>query len=188
MNTQKNEKQLNKETYVLYLLNKLDARIDKYRINKIAFLIEFAYIYKNHKELTDAEYAAIQKGPVINDYKILFENMEKKGLLKIDKFVIRPLKDADVNGLNPEILQFIDKMASKFNELSTNDLIALTHSLDSYVITTQKEQVIGKVIDKSLANLDIYFDDNLDKYQDNQIPTDQLPQIDRTKLVKYEVE
>lgn len=179
---------LSKETYVLYLLNKLSARTDKYRINKIAFLVEFAYIYQNRTELTDAEYAAINKGPVINDYKNLFEKMEKKGLLKVDGYFVRPLKDANVSKLDPETLEFIDEMVEKFNRLGTNDLIALTHSLDSYIITTKEEQVMGNVIDKSLANLDIYFDEHLDQYQEGQIPIHQLPKINRDELIEYGVD
>lgn len=186
MESKKENNLLKKETYVLYLLNKLSSKADKYRVNKIAFLTEFAYIYKNNTPLSEIEYAAIDKGPVIDEYKLLFKKMEKAGQIKIDKIFLRPLKDADVSDVSPEIIQQLDDLIEKFNKFDTNSLIALTHSFDSYIITTQNERVMGKIIDKSLANLDIYFDDNLDKYQDNQILTNQLPKLNREDLVKYD--
>lgn len=178
---------INKKEYILYLLNKLPAKTDKYRINKIAFLIEFAYIYKNSTELTDTVYAAITKGPVVNDYKELFKDMQQEGSIKIEGHSLRPLQDADVSNVNPSILEFIDEMVEKYSRLGTNELIALTHSLDSYVITTQKEKLMGNIIDKSLAHLDIYFDDNLENYEDELILDDKLPKIDRSRLLKYDL-
>ncbi len=188
MDNKKIKQIIKKEEYILYILNKLSAKTDKYRINKIAFLIEFAYLYKNHKELTNAEYAAIIKGPVINNYNNIFKDMEIKGLIKIDGYMIRPMKDVDLTNLDPKILEFVDVMIERFSKFNTNDLIALTHSLDSYNITTKDEKIMGNIIDKSLANLDIYFDDNLESYEVDQIPTNQLPVIDRSELVEYDLD
>lgn len=185
MNKNKTSSLLKKETYVLYLVNKLSSKADKYRVNKIAFLTEFAYIYKNHVPLSEVEYAAIDKGPVINDYKLLFEQMEKKGLLSVDRISVRPLKDADISGVSVKVINEIDELIERFNKLDTNALIALTHTFDSYQITSKNEKVMGRIIDKALANLDIYFDDKLDEYQSNQIPVNKLPKLNRADLVEY---
>ncbi len=186
MDSKKKTNLLKKETYVLYLLNNLSSKTDKYRVNKIAFLTEFAYIYKNNIPLSEIQYAAIDKGPVIDEYKSLFKKMEKAGKIKVDRIYVRPLKDADMRGVSPAMIKQLDELIEKFSKFDTNSLIALTHALDSYIITTKNEKVMGNIIDKSLANLDIYFDENLDKYQENQIPQNQLPELNREDLVEYD--
>ncbi len=105
MDSKKKTNLLKKETYVLYLLNNLSSKTDKYRVNKIAFLTEFAYIYKNNIPLSEIQYAAIDKGPVIDEYKSLFKKMEKAGKIKVDRIYVRPLKDADMRGVSPAMIK-----------------------------------------------------------------------------------
>ena len=67
------------EDYVLYLLNHIKPeRSDFWRLNKIAFLVEFAYLFFKEKALSNADYAAITHGPVINDYGDLLEKWSLK--------------------------------------------------------------------------------------------------------------
>ena len=105
MDSKKKTNLLKKETSVLYLLNNLSSKTDKYRVNKIAFLTEFAYIYKNNVPLSEIRYAAIDKGPVIDEYKVLFKKMEKAGKIKVDRVYVRPLKDAYMKGILPTVIK-----------------------------------------------------------------------------------
>ena len=41
------------EDYILYILSKIEpAKSDKIRLNKVAFFVEFAYMFKKQKELS----------------------------------------------------------------------------------------------------------------------------------------
>src|SRR3989344_2215438 len=80
------------EDYILYILNKLEPdKSDKIRLNKIAFFAEFAYLYFKGQPLSDARYAAIDNGPVINNYKEVLARMDKEGKITMDGYKIRPL-------------------------------------------------------------------------------------------------
>lgn len=169
--------------YILYLLNRLrpDAS-DKIKLNKIAFLVEFGYKFKTRKELSDAQYAGINLGAVINDYKEIFEDMEKSKKIKIDGYTIRPLQRPGVD-IPKEISAIIDPLIEKYSSLTNSELVALAHDTDSYRITTNSEKEMGKIIDKDLAALESFFEEsNL-----LEIPVSDLPKLKEKDLEKYEL-
>jgi uncharacterized phage-associated protein len=134
------------EDFILFILNRLQPdRSDKMVLNKIAFLVEFAHLYFKENPLTNAEYAAIDHGPVINDYRAILTRMEKKGLIKIDDYKIRLLDSHDVN-VPVEIDEFASPLIAKYSQMTFGELRALTHSMDSYLITTKNEKVMGNFL------------------------------------------
>ena len=57
------------EDFILYILNKLEPeKSDKIRLNKLAFFTEFAFLHRFNQPLSNAEYAGISLGPVIDNY------------------------------------------------------------------------------------------------------------------------
>jgi len=175
----------NKEDLVLYLLSKMEPEKSTHiRLNKLAFFVEFGYLYKTKKELSSAKYAAINYGPVIDGYIELFKEMEKKGKIKLDgdRFV-RPLVEPKKKLLAKESL-VVDELIEKYSGINDNVLVGLSHMTDSYKITTDNEKQMGKIIDKDLAYLESFFDDEI--VSDEEVT--ELPEIDRSKLVEYEVQ
>ncbi|MDE1975471.1 MAG: SocA family protein [Patescibacteria group bacterium] len=183
MSTNLTPKKLNTEDYILYILNKLEPdKSDKIRLNKLAFFAEFAYLLKFKRPLSTAEYAGIDLGPVINDYDTILKNMQKKNLVKVDGYKIRPLASPSVQ-LPTEDTEFIDGIIQKYSQLSKNELIGISHLTDSYKITTKNETVMGGKIDKKLALLETFL---LDDEHDEPLHEDELPRIDRSQLVPYD--
>lgn len=174
-------KQLKKEDYILFILNHLEPeRSDFWALNKIAFLVEFAFIYFKEKELSDATYAAINHGPVIDDYKDVFKDMEIKGLIKIDGFKIR-LIDSKKPDISEEVSEVIVPLIKRYSQMTNGELKALTHSTDSYKITTHNELIMGQTIKKDLAHLETFFEsDDINEDKDDSILVD----IQRDKLIK----
>ncbi len=169
------------QDFILYILNKLEPdKSSKIKLNKIAFLVEFAFVYKNKTELSDSKFAAIKLGPVINNYSALLEKMEATKLLKIDGYKIRPLVNPKAE-VPVDISNFIDPLIKKYSLMTDSELVGLTHSTDSYKITTDNERKIGGIIDKKLAVLETFFDD--DQTEETQVD---LPKIKREDLVDYE--
>src|SRR3989338_4765462 len=80
------------EELILYLLNQIQPeQSTKIRLNKLAFFIEFGYMYKCQKELSDAKYAAINYGPIIDDYKNILAKMASEKKITLDGNHVRPL-------------------------------------------------------------------------------------------------
>jgi uncharacterized phage-associated protein len=172
----------NTQDYILYILNHLEPdKSDLWRLNKIAFLVEFAYLYFNESPLSKANYAAIDYGPVIDHYKDILKEMEKGGLIKVDGYKIRVISSDRVGNISDETKKFVDPLIKKYSEMTKGELKALSHSTDSYKITTENEKVMGRTIDKSLANLESFFDEN----NDIELSEDSLPVVNKSDLVEY---
>ena len=177
-------KQIKTEDFILYILNRLEPqKSDKIRLNKIAFFVEFAYIFYNNKFLSKANYATIDKGPVIDDYDDILKSMASQGQIKIDGYVLRPLKSSPVDLSESEGV-FIDGIIEKYSALNKDELIGLSHQTDAYKITTDNEKVMGGIINKKLAFLETFFQDSEGENGDKDEA--ELPKIDKSKLVEYE--
>lgn len=170
------------EDFILYILNKLEPeKSDKIRLNKLAFFTEFAFLHRFNKPLSTAEYAGIDLGPVINNYDAILKSMQKKNLIKMDGYKIRPLASPSAH-LSPEYSTFVDGIIEKYSVLSKDVLIGISHLTDAYKITTKNEKVMGKKIDKKLALLETFL---LDDDDEKSLNEDELPAIDRSQLVRY---
>lgn len=173
---------LTTEDFILYLLKKVEpGKLDRLRLNKLAFFVEFGYLFKTQKPLSIANYAGIDNGPVIDGYTKILEKMQKDKRILIDGQKIRPLADPKTN-ISEEIRSVIDPFISKYSQLTTEELITLSHATDSYKITTDNESVMGKRIDKKLAALETFFVER--ETEDGELLD--LPRIDKSKLVPYE--
>jgi hypothetical protein len=183
MNTKINQK-FTTEELILYILNKLEPeKSDKIRLNKLAFFVEFAFFHRFNQLLSNAEYAGIDLGPVINNYDDILKNMQKMDLIRIDGYKIRPLVSPSVT-LSSEQKVFIDNIIERYSTLSKEVLIGISHLTDAYKITTKDEKVMGNKIDKRLALLETFL---LDDETENLVNEDELPIIDRSKLVPYAI-
>lgn len=177
-------KKLKKEDYVLYLLNHLSPdQSDLMKLNKIAFLVEFAYLYHKEQPLSDVEYAAITYGTVIDDYKGLLKEMEKKKLIDVDGYNIRVITSKKVD-LPEDLATFIDARIAKYAGMTNAELRAITHDTDSYLITSKNGKEFGNRIKKSLATLETFFDDN--ESESPLMEEKALPKLDKSQLVPYE--
>jgi len=183
-----NKPQLKKEDYILYILNHWEPeKSDFWCLNKIAFLVEFAYLHFKEKPLSNAEYAAIDHGPVIDEYRETFAVMEKSGMIKTDGYKIR-LVETEPMKVSGELGEFMNPLIKKYAQMTHGELKALTHATDSYKITTHNEKIMGNIIDKNLASLETFFEEDsaLNAAEQKQDEID-LPRLDVRKLKKYEL-
>jgi len=175
----------NTKDFILFILNRIEpARSDKIRLNKIAFFVEFAYIFYNNRNLSNANYAAIDNGPVIDGYDKILKEMEKEKLININGFALRPLASLKIT-VPINISNFIESIIDKYSKLSKSELISLSHDTDSYKITTDNEKKMGNIINKKLASLEAFFCD--DNNNDQEISEKSLPALDKSKLIEYEL-
>lgn len=150
---------LNIEDLLLFILSHSSPNMGIKKLNKLAFFLEFTYIFENDKELTNAEYAALPMGPVINNYKNLIKKLIKNGKIckneKADEGLEDYLPLVKPNDLSPELTGFLLTVLSRYKDLSPKQLEDLSHGLDSYNITVHENGgEMGEIIDKDLALLD----------------------------------
>ncbi len=187
MNTKrtKNNFLFNVEDYILYILNNLEPdKSDKIRLNKVAFFVEFAYIFHKERPLSKTEYAAINNGAVIDSYDLILKKMQKKKKIKLDGYIVRPLNSPELS-IPKELPLFIDPLIKKYSLLSNEELINLSHSTDSYKITTNNERIMGRIIDKKLALLETFFCE--DEVAEEKIDESKLPVVNKEKMIRYEI-
>lgn len=179
--------QFNTEDLILYVLGKIPPeKATKMFVNKIAFLAEFSYKFRTWKELSHAQYAAIDHGPVIDNYKKLFTQMQKDKKLYVHGHMVVGLTQQSAQ-VPEEIKTIIDPVIEYYSHLRASDLRAITHQLDSYIITSKNGSVKGNIIDKDLAHLDILFaDKDIDLDEESDIDPEKLPVFDHSKLKPYE--
>ena len=147
------------EDLLLFILNHSQPNIGIKKLNKLAFFLEFTYIFENDKALTNAEYAALPMGPIVNDYKKLIARMVKAGKIvqniKADQGFEDYLPMERAKDFDPELTGFLLTVLNRYKDLSPKQLEDLSHGLDSYNITVHENGGdMGRVIDKDLALLD----------------------------------
>lgn len=144
---------------ILFILNHSNPNMGIKKLNKLAFFLEFTYIFENDKKLTNAEYAALPMGPVINDYKVLIKHLVEDGKISKNEKADDGLEDylplEKPTEFNPELTGFLLTVLNRYKDLSPKQLEDLSHGLDSYNITVhENDGEMGKIIDKDLALLD----------------------------------
>ena len=111
--------------------------------------------------------------------------MELKKLIKCEGFNIRVLTDKKIE-IPEEVANFIDPIISKYDTMTNGELKAITHATDSYKITTKNERIMGSLIDKSLASLETFFDENNGE-RTSEITGENLPKFSDADLIPYEL-
>jgi len=147
------------EELILFILEHSRPNMGIKKLNKLAFFLEFTHLFEFDKPLTGQNYAAINMGPVIDNYKDLIVNMIKAGKImpntKADKGVEDYIPLEKLHGISIDLQSFLSQVLEKYEKLSAKQLEDLTHVLDSYNITIhENEGKMGKIIDKDLAMLD----------------------------------
>jgi len=151
-------------------------------LNKLAFFVEFYFKYKTGKDLSNARYAAIDYGPVIDDYKETLTEMESAGLVRLDEYKISLCATPAKQDIPEEIQSLIDPVIEKYIQLNNKELISLSHDTDSYKITTDNEKVMGNIIDKDLALLETFFESNEShEYSEDELE-ELLPEVDIDRI------
>lgn len=179
----KNDYIFDQEDFILYILNKIEPKNStKIKLNKIAFFTEFGFLYRENKQLSNADYAGINYGPIIDNYAKLLVKMSTSKKITVDGITVRPLIGPSKQP--PEwVSQLIDPLIEKYSNLSTNEIVTLSHETDSYKITTMNEQIMGNIIDKDLAQLETFYSDELTI--DELDTSSSLPQVNSQNLETY---
>jgi len=145
-----NEKLKNLILYVLSHEDYKEGGIKK--LNKLLYFIDFYYFRDNEQLISDSDYAKADMGPVLDKYRIIFDELENTGVLKAERDTYvkyRPKEEADLSNFSAREIDHIGKILHRYGHLSGQDLEHISHQQQPWVLT----EGIGDIIDPDLALL-----------------------------------
>ena len=139
---------------VLYILENNDYQDEGIKkLNKILYFIDF-YFYREHeRSISDARYAKAGMGPIVDNYKEIFQQLDNDGVLKQlsenGRIFHKPKGKADKTIFSSEEIDHIRNILDKYGKLSAAELESISHDQQPWVLTRQA----GDIIDPDLALL-----------------------------------
>lgn len=136
----------------LYLLTRAaPARPSLVALVKLLWLSDYEHYRRHLSTITDAEYIALQNGPVVNDYKDVFAAMERDGLLDKSEVPVygvarpkveyQPKQEADSNLFTESELTVLDDIAATYGSWSAGRLIQKTHIEGPWKLVEQGDTI-----------------------------------------------
>ena len=154
---------LNKEMLldiILYICNEVPVfENGVLKVNKLLWFIESEYYRQFSRMITDTVFVAINYGPVFDDYKDVFTEMEDAGLLDIDRrsnsrWLLTPKVESHLGTLSSEEKLIVTEVVDKMKPLSELALRKLSHRDAYYITVNENSDQMGKAIDMKLVFLE----------------------------------
>ncbi|MFA4845160.1 MAG: Panacea domain-containing protein [Patescibacteria group bacterium] len=146
-----NKKLRNLILYVLTHQDYQEGGIKK--LNKLLYFIDFYFYRDTGRLISGVEYAKATMGPVLQNYRELFAELESAGDLTCQneegKTICKPLKTADLSVFTPDEVDHVSRVLDRYGKLSGSDLEWISHQQQPWVLTEN----FGDVIDPDLALL-----------------------------------
>lgn len=146
-----NDKFINLVLYILSHEDYKEGGIKK--LNKLLYFIDFYFYRDNEQLISGMDYAKAEMGPVIDQYKQVFNKLEESGVIKdissSGSVVYKPLKNADLKEFTSKEIDHIGRVLNRYGQLSSNDLELISHQQQPWLLTEK----MGEKIDPDLALL-----------------------------------
>ena len=130
-----------------------DGRILKTKLAKMLYLTDFAWFYNNLKSMSAMQYRRIQYGPVPDMYFRAIDELEEAGRISIDHknemLLISENKGSQkqlFKQISKPEMSLISKIAKKWKDKKTNEIVNFTHNQLPYKICTPDEIIPYELI------------------------------------------
>jgi uncharacterized phage-associated protein len=121
-------------------------------LNKLLFYTDFLHFKKTGRSLTGLRYAAIDFGPVPNHYSSLYEMMLDEGIIELsgnmtdfgytERFHLPEGKQCYISVFSDAERETLSKVVAKFNNISTSDIVALSHKEEAWLQFNENKSLI----------------------------------------------
>jgi transcriptional regulator with XRE-family HTH domain len=136
-----------------------DGKILKTKLAKMLYLADFTWFYENLKSMSGMQYRRIKYGPVPDMYFKAMDELEEQGKITIDHkdemFLIsenRGSQNQKLEELTKEELKLIEKIAKKWKNKKTSEIVDFTHNQLPYKICTPDEIIPYELITQEDPN------------------------------------
>lgn len=137
---------------ILYLVEKLEPW--KTKLNKLLFYSDFLYYKQYGSSMLGLKYAAIDYGPVPNEYELLFtigrlKEIFKKSHVEINAEVsgekILPMKDVVFKRdlFNNNEIEILNTIVNKFSKVTSKEIVKMSHQEKAWIDNYKKHPFIN---------------------------------------------
>ncbi|MCD4704725.1 DUF4065 domain-containing protein [bacterium] len=130
-----------------------DGKILKTKLAKMLYLADFAWFYENLKSMSGMQYRRIKYGPVPDMYFKAMDELEEQGKITInhkdEMFLIsenRGSQNQKLEKLSKEEVKLIEKIAKKWKDKKTNEIVDFTHNQLPYKLCSPDEIIPYELI------------------------------------------
>ena len=125
----------------------------KTQLNKLLFYADFLNYKRTGFSMSGMRYRAIEMGPVPHNYKSIFEYMYNEGYVEVKEVMFgegigEQFKPQSKSKFNPSLfdsneLKALREVATKFKDIKTADVIALSHKEKAWLENEKKKELIS---------------------------------------------
>ncbi len=134
-----------------------DEKVTKTKLAKMLYLADFAWFYEKSESMSGMQYRKITYGPVPDSYFRAIEELEQDGKIEItvktdDEKTMYLIKESDsnkneqINFLSKEELSLMKKIANKWRDKKTKDIVNFTHNQLPYFLCRDNEVIPYELI------------------------------------------
>lgn len=123
-----------------------DGRIPKTKLAKLVYLADFAWFYEHLESMSGMKYRKIEYGPVPDMYFRALAELEDEGIINIkrkgDAILVGEseiVRKKNLSVLSKEERELIKKIAKKWKDKRTNEIVKFTHDQMPYAICRDNE-------------------------------------------------
>lgn len=142
--------QKKQENLILYLSSQVKFNCKK-KLAKLLYFVDFTNYEARSESLTGMKYQKYTYGPIPFDYYLLLENMEKRGLIKLEEKKIAggnatlvdviPLNKPDLSCFSKDEAILIQSIVEKFKNSTAGELEKLAKDEPPYIMVKYKDEI-----------------------------------------------
>lgn len=143
-------------TYLRMNLSK-DKKIPKTKLAKLLYLADFTWFYDHLESMSGMQYRKITYGPVPDMFFRALDELEEDGKILIDRKIYEGKEmflisesDSNINekikSLSKEENDLMEKIATKWKNRKTEDIVNFTHNQLPYVLCRENELIPYELI------------------------------------------
>lgn len=135
----------------------IDGKVPKTKLAKMLYLADFAWFYEHFESMSGMQYRRISYGPVPDTFFRAIDELEESGKIIIerkndgdrDMFLISESdsnKNEKIETLSKEEKILMNKIAKKWKDKKTKDIVNFTHNQLPYFICRENELIPYELI------------------------------------------
>lgn len=135
-----------------------DGKITKTKLAKLVYFSDFNWYFLKGESMTNAMYRNIPKGPVADDYFRAIDELYEKQAIAIEPkgpaLMISAVESVQSPLLSPEELELIEKICTKWQGRSTDEIVEFTHGQNPWKSSAPGTMIpYESILDESEDNL-----------------------------------
>jgi transcriptional regulator with XRE-family HTH domain len=140
-----------------------DGKVPKTKLAKLLYLADFAWFYENLQSMSGMPYRKITYGPVPDGFFRALDELQEEGKIKIEKkesdektsFLVSEVasnKNEKLSTISKEEAILIKKIALKWKDKKTSEIVNFTHNQLPYSIAREDELIPYEMITQEDPN------------------------------------